>query len=105
MTDRAVADLWAYLRTIPPSGQENRPHELNPPFGWRFLLPAWRWLNFAEEATLTDPARPETWNRGAYLVGTLGHCGECHTPRGRSEERRVGKEGVSTCSTRWWPYT
>src|SRR3546814_15408257 len=22
---------------------------------------------------------------------------------GRSEERRVGKEGVSTCRSRWWP--
>src|SRR3546814_13153332 len=22
----------------------------------------------------------------------------------RSEERRVGKEGVSTCRSRWWPY-
>src|SRR3546814_17950114 len=23
---------------------------------------------------------------------------------GRSEERRVGTEGVSTCRSRWWPY-
>src|SRR3546814_15505219 len=23
---------------------------------------------------------------------------------GRSEERRVGKECVSTCRSRWWPY-
>src|SRR3546814_12589471 len=26
------------------------------------------------------------------------------TTRGRSEERRVGKECVSTCRSRWWPY-
>src|SRR3546814_11539755 len=25
-------------------------------------------------------------------------------PIGRSEERRVGKEGVSTCRSRWSPY-
>src|SRR3546814_5401960 len=28
----------------------------------------------------------------------------CIAPVGRSEERRVGKECVSTCRSRWWPY-
>lgn len=82
MTDRDIADLWAYLRTVPLSDQPNRPHELSPPFGWRSLLGIWRALNFEEGRRLEDPSRPGTWNRGAYLVATLGHCGECHTPRG-----------------------
>lgn len=82
MTDRDVADLWAYLRTVPPAAQENRPHELGLPYRWRFLLPVWRWLYFEEGATLVDAGRPPSWNRGAYLVGNLAHCGECHTPRG-----------------------
>jgi len=29
---------------------------------------------------LTRRKSPE-WNRGAYLVEALAHCGECHTPR------------------------
>src|SRR3546814_9039431 len=28
----------------------------------------------------------------------------CGKPKGRSEERRVGKECVSTCRSRWSPY-
>lgn len=29
-----------------------------------------------------DPEQSAQWNRGAYLVEGLGHCGSCHTPRG-----------------------
>lgn len=84
MTDGDIADLWAYLRTVPPSPQADREHDLDPPFGWRWLLPVWRALNFSEgpvEAPLGQ--RPEAWYRGAYLVEVLGHCGQCHTPRDR----------------------
>src|SRR3546814_12196259 len=37
------------------------------------------------------------------LYGTLG-IGQAQTPEDRSEERRVGKECVSTCRSRWSPY-
>jgi len=30
--------------------------------------------------TSIGPPAPE-WNRGAYLVEAVGHCGECHSPR------------------------
>src|SRR3546814_19344742 len=33
--------------------------------------------------------------------GTFIHCDS--DKNGRSEERRVGKEWVSKCSSRWWP--
>src|SRR3546814_14613851 len=35
-----------------------------------------------------------------------GRVGGCKNPNSvtRSEERRVGKEGVSTCRSRWTPY-
>jgi mono/diheme cytochrome c family protein len=28
-----------------------------------------------------NPAQSPEWNRGAYLVEAMAHCGECHTPR------------------------
>src|SRR3546814_16453016 len=34
----------------------------------------------------------------------LRHMGEEHRGRKRSEERRVGKECVRTCRSRWWTY-
>jgi mono/diheme cytochrome c family protein len=81
MSDPDLADLWAYLRTIPPVAAPNREHELDPPFGWRFLLPLWTMLYLDEGPLGDDPGRTAAWNRGRYLVEAVAHCGECHTPR------------------------
>ncbi len=81
MTDGDVRDLKAYLFSLPPVARPNRPHEVGPPFGWRFLVAGWKWLYFDGPPVAADPARDAQWNRGAYLVHVLGHCGECHTPR------------------------
>jgi len=81
MTDADIQDLWAYLKTLPAKNQANRPHELRFPYSLRFLVTGWKWLFFTPGpmATAQPPANPVA--RGAYLVGVLGHCGECHTPR------------------------
>lgn len=81
MTDRDLLDLKAYLFAQPVAATANKPHDLTPPFSWRFLLPAWQWLYLTPGPVPDDPAKPAAWNRGRYLVDALGHCGECHTPR------------------------
>ena len=81
MQDRDLADLWAYLRGVDPVPRANREHELNFPFGFRFLAGVWKWLFFEAGAFEPDPGKDALWNRGAYLARHLGHCGECHTPR------------------------
>ena len=81
MTERDMLDLKAYLFTLAPVARADTPHELAPPFGWRFLVSIWKALYFTPGAYRPDPAKGEQWNRGAYLVRALGHCGECHTPR------------------------
>jgi mono/diheme cytochrome c family protein len=81
ITDRDVQDLWAFLTSLPPSPQRNRPHELRFPYGWRTLAGFWKWLYFEPGAWVPDASRPAAVNRGDYLVNALGHCGECHTPR------------------------
>jgi mono/diheme cytochrome c family protein len=81
ITDADARDLWAYLRTLPPSDRANRAHELRFPFGWRFLVGFWKFLYFEPGAMAADPSRSAALNHGAYLVNALGHCGECHTPR------------------------
>jgi mono/diheme cytochrome c family protein len=81
IADADLRDLWAYLRTLPPSDRANQAHELRFPFGWRFLVTAWKWLFFTPGAFEVDPKLSQALNRGAYLVQALGHCGECHTPR------------------------
>ena len=57
----------------------DRPHELRFPFNNRNLLIGWRTLFFREGEYKPDPTKSVEWNRGAYLVDGLGHCGMCHT--------------------------
>lgn len=83
---RADSDaLYAYLRSLPPVAQPNRPHALRFPYNTQAALAAWRALFFTPGTALqqpaSDPAQSLDWNRGAYLVGGLGHCAACHTPR------------------------
>ena len=72
MSERDVADMWAYLRSIPPVRNPVRPHELPFPFNLRFLLLGWKLINFDPGTTVHDPERSEDWNRGAYLVNHIG---------------------------------
>ncbi len=81
MTDADIRDLWAYLRSLPPTNRANREHDLRFPFGWRFLVTAWKWLFFTPGPSTPAPQVSNPVGRGAYLVRVLGHCGECHTPR------------------------
>jgi mono/diheme cytochrome c family protein len=81
ITDTDLGDLWAYLRSLPPSAQANRPHDLSFPFSWRWLVGFWKWLFFTPGAPAPEQGQSAVLQRGAYLTNALGHCGECHTPR------------------------
>jgi mono/diheme cytochrome c family protein len=81
ISDADLRDLWAYLRTLPPSPQPSRPHALDFPYGFRFAVSGWKWLFFTPGVFAPDAKASAAVNRGAYLVQALGHCGECHTPR------------------------
>jgi mono/diheme cytochrome c family protein len=78
---RADSDaIFAYLRSIPPVNQKNRPHDLRFPYDNRQLILGWRTLFFSEGEFKPDPSKSAEYNRGAYLVEGLGHCGMCHSP-------------------------
>lgn len=80
--DRADSDaILAYLRSLAPVAQANRPHELDFPYDQRWLLVAWRALFFRPGVFEADGAKDARWNRGAYVVQGLGHCGACHEAR------------------------
>ncbi len=80
-SDEDLLALKAFLFTQPAVAQPSRPHDVRFPFGWRRLLGVWKWLYFKSERFRPDTTRSMAWNRGAYLVEALVHCGECHTPR------------------------
>jgi len=81
ITNRDLADLWAYLRTVAASNRPSKAHELRFPYNLRFLIGFWKWLFFEPGVFKPMPGNTAAVNRGAYLVRALGHCGECHTPR------------------------
>ncbi|HUN52727.1 MAG TPA: cytochrome c [Candidatus Sulfotelmatobacter sp.] len=80
MSDADALAIKAYLFSLPPVHQENKPHDVKP-FAWRFPVKFWKWLFFTPGDFKPDPAASAEVNRGAYLVTALAHCGECHTPR------------------------
>src|SRR6201996_5709436 len=76
-----VRDLFAYLKTLPAVPGRSRRQDLTFPFNDRRLLGGWKLLFLHGGPFVSDPARSEQWNRGAYLVNGPGHCAECHSPR------------------------
>jgi len=79
---RADSDaLYAYLKTVPAVHQAVQTNQLWFPFNIRLAQLVWRELFFTEGVFQPDPTRSADWNRGAYLVEGLGHCGACHSPR------------------------
>lgn len=75
-----VADLRAYLATLPADATPSQPHEVGFPFSIRRSLGGWKLLFFSDR-WMIDGDLTEAETRGRYLVEALGHCGECHTPR------------------------
>lgn len=73
--------IYDYLRTLPPVERVNTPHRLRWPYSMQAALLVWRALYFEPGGERDDPAQSPEWNRGAYLVAGLGHCGACHTAR------------------------
>lgn len=79
---RADSDaMLAYLKTVPAVRRQRPPNELPFPLNFRFLLHGWNLLFFSPGNYVADPSKSADWNRGAYLVNGLGHCGSCHTPK------------------------
>ena len=76
--DRA---LYAYLMTREPVHAPARANRLSFPFDQRVVVAGWKLLFLHRDTYKPDPAKSAEWNRGAYLVEGLAHCGACHTPR------------------------
>ncbi|MDH5255225.1 MAG: cytochrome c [Gammaproteobacteria bacterium] len=81
ISDADVEAIGAYLRSLRPARQTAPEHDLPWYLSSRLVMFGWNLLNFTAGRFAPDPARSADWNRGAYLVRHLGHCGECHTPR------------------------
>ena len=86
-----VDAIRAYLQTVPPSSAPSKPTRLMFPFNIREGIGAWNDLYFKPGAFVPDASKSAEWNRGAYLVEGLGHCGDCHTPKGIAMQPETSK--------------
>lgn len=75
--------MKAYLFSLQPVSMRARQHDLPFFMSSRVAAGLWKRRYFEAGRFTADPKESEEWNRGAYLVRHLGHCGECHTPRNR----------------------
>lgn len=73
--------LYAFLMTRQPVKAAAPKNELPFPLNVRLVLAGWKMLFFQQGVYQNVASQSAEWNRGAYLVNGLGHCGSCHTPR------------------------
>src|SRR5271165_128254 len=81
VSDRDIHAIYAYLRSLQPVNYAPPKNALSFPFSVRAVLTGWNMMYFEPGRYEPDATRSEEWNRGAYLIQGLGHCGACHTPR------------------------
>jgi mono/diheme cytochrome c family protein len=73
--------IFAYLTTVPAVNYTPPKNDLSFPLNFRSLVGGWNMLFLDSHPSQSDPGQSAEWNRGAYLVNGLGHCGGCHTPK------------------------
>ncbi|MEP6886448.1 MAG: cytochrome c [Gammaproteobacteria bacterium] len=81
MTDADALAIKAYLFSLEPVHASAPQNALSFPFNQRSLMGVWAMLFNSDKRFEPRTERDPQWNRGAYLVEAMAHCGECHTPR------------------------
>ena len=81
MKSADIADLHAFLKTLPAVPGAAPGHRLSFPFNIRRGVGAWKLLYVRDEPVVAVDETNEQLVLGRYLVEGPGHCGECHTPR------------------------
>lgn len=81
MNYQDIADLFAFMKTLPAIEKKAPDHQLGFPFNIRRGLGLWKHLNVSPDPVIQTQLANQQVRRGQYLVEGPGHCGECHTPR------------------------
>jgi alcohol dehydrogenase (quinone), cytochrome c subunit len=90
ITDADMHALYDFfMKEVPAAKQSNPPNEITGIKGWRWPLAIWNWMFMDKGVYQATADHDAAWNRGAYLVQGLGHCGACHTPRGPAFQEKA----------------
>jgi mono/diheme cytochrome c family protein len=97
VTDEDVVAIFAYLKSVPAVRQQAPENKLSFPFNMRSLMSVWKAMFFNVGTFAANDSESAEWNRGAYIVEALAHCGACHSPRnylGAEDADRAMSGGV-----------
>ena len=104
VSDQDDAALYAFLMTRPPVSAPARANGLSFPLDQRFVIAGWKLLFLRHGSNAPDSSKSAEWNRGAYLVEGLAHCGSCHTPRNGLGAERPNAQFAGGDVDNWHAY-
>src|ERR1700692_3535069 len=104
VTDEDNQALYAYLITREPVRAPARENQLAFPLDQRVVIAGWKLLFLRRGTYRPDAAQSAEWNRGAYLVEGLAHCGACHTPRNALGAERASAQFAGGDVDNWTAY-
>jgi mono/diheme cytochrome c family protein len=99
-----VLAIKAYLFSLAPVRNTTPEDKLSFPFNQRWALAFWNVLFNSDKRFEPDAKQSADWNRGAYLVEALEHCGECHTPRRFTQSLDNSQKFAGTIAQGWMAY-
>ncbi|CAI1963381.1 Gluconate 2-dehydrogenase cytochrome c subunit precursor [Serratia fonticola] len=84
--------IYAYLMSRPAVDVAIPANDMPFPFNQRMALIGWNLLfRNSDPLPASSQGNSAEWQRGRYLSDVLGHCGECHTPRGMLGQMELSK--------------
>jgi len=104
VSDEDDTALYAFLMTREPVRAAERENQLSFPLDHRVLVAGWKLLFLHRGTYRPDSTKSVEWNRGAYLVEGLAHCGACHTPRNMLGAERVSASFAGGDVDNWQAY-
>ncbi|HEX4183344.1 MAG TPA: cytochrome c [Caulobacteraceae bacterium] len=104
LSDDDVRAIRAYLFSLPVAHATAPPNALAFPFNQRWLMGFWSAFYNPDQRFRPHEDRSPEWNRGAYLVEGLAHCGDCHTPRNLGQALDNRQKFGGTVTQGWRAY-
>lgn len=95
VSNEDVHALYVYfMKGVAPVKKANRESDIKWPLNMRWPLMFWNMVFLHKGVYQEKQGKDVAWNRGAYLMQGLGHCGSCHTPRGIGfQEKALDESG------------
>ena len=105
MSRADILAIKSYLFSLQPVHYVPPASHMSFPFNVRPLIVVWNWLFLSDRRFEEVQSRSATWNRGAYLVEAVAHCGECHTPRSSiTQAMKTGQMLAGGVADGWHAY-